>query len=139
MDGIPALTLWDVMIEVFHTPPNQINKFKGQESQGNLSRNTTLHMKNQNPTKHVNLDLNNVDLVSSNVRSSQFGAVFCVLEDTEAVIKMIIKGRSPTMRHVSRTHRVALDWLFDRINLDPMIHRHQTSTRRHIDKREFHT
>ena len=35
---------------------------------------------------------------------------------------MIIKGRSPTMRHVSRTHRVALDWLFDRINLDSKIH-----------------
>ena len=25
------------------------------------------------------------------------------------------------MGHVSRTHRVALDWLFDRINLDPKI------------------
>ena len=25
------------------------------------------------------------------------------------------------MRHVSRTHRVALDWLFDRINLDTKI------------------
>ena len=25
------------------------------------------------------------------------------------------------MRHVSRTHRVAFDWLFDRINLDPKI------------------
>ena len=25
------------------------------------------------------------------------------------------------MRHVSRTHRVALDWFFDRINLDPQI------------------
>ena len=25
------------------------------------------------------------------------------------------------MRHVSRTHRVALDWLFDRINSDPKI------------------
>ena len=34
---------------------------------------------------------------------------------------MIIKGRSPTVRHVSRTHRVALGWLFDRINLDPNI------------------
>ena len=34
---------------------------------------------------------------------------------------MIFKGRSQTMRHVSRTHRVALDWLFDRINLDPKI------------------
>ena len=44
-----------------------------------------------------------------------------VFEDNEAVIKMIIKGRSPTMRHVSRTHRVALDWLFDRINLDSKI------------------
>ena len=37
------------------------------------------------------------------------------------MIKMIMKGRSPTMRHVSRTHRVALDWLFDRIDLDPKI------------------
>ena len=44
-----------------------------------------------------------------------------IFEDNEAVIKMIIKVRSPTMRHVSRTHRVALDWLFDRINLEPKI------------------
>ena len=43
------------------------------------------------------------------------------LRTNEAVIKMIIKGRSPTMRHVSRTHRVALDLLCDRINLDPKI------------------
>ena len=39
----------------------------------------------------------------------------------KTVIKMIIKGRSPTMRHVSRTHRVAPDWLFDRINVEPKI------------------
>ena len=44
-----------------------------------------------------------------------------IFEDNEAVIKMIIKGRSRTMRHVSRTHRVALAWLFGRINLDPKI------------------
>ena len=44
-----------------------------------------------------------------------------IFEVYEAVIKIIIKGRSPTVRHVSRTHRVALDWLFDRINLDPKI------------------
>ena len=44
-----------------------------------------------------------------------------VFEDNEAVVKMIIKGRTPTMRHVSRTHRVALDWLFYRINLDSKI------------------
>ena len=44
-----------------------------------------------------------------------------IFEDNEAVIQKIIKGRSPTMRHVSKTHRVALDWLFDRIKLDPKI------------------
>ena len=55
------------------------------------------------------------------MKSSRSGAVLYIFEDNEAVIKMIIKGRSPTTRHVSRTHRVALDWLFDRINLNPKI------------------
>ena len=32
---------------------------------------------------------------------------------------MIIKGRSPNLRHVPRTHRVDLDWLFERVSLDP--------------------
>ena len=35
MDGIPALDLWDSVIEVFHSSPNQSNKSKDQ-SQGNL-------------------------------------------------------------------------------------------------------
>ena len=52
------------------------------------------------------------------MKSSRPGAAFYIFEDDEAVMK-IIKGRSPTMRHVSRTHRVPLDWLFDKINLDP--------------------
>ena len=60
-----------------------------------------------------------IDSVPSNVQSANREALLYVFEDNEAVIKMILKGRSPTMRHVSRTHRVALDWLFDRINLDP--------------------
>ena len=45
------------------------------------------------------------------------------------------------MRHVSRTHRVALDWLFDRINLDPKIQIRYIDTkqqlRRHIDQRQL--
>ena len=65
--------------------------------------------------------LSNIDGVPSNVQFSHQEALLYVFEDNEAVIKMITKGRSPTMRHVSRTHIVALDWLFDRINLDPKI------------------
>ena len=48
-------------------------------------------------------------------------AKLVILEDNEAVLKMIIKGRSPNMRHVGRTHRVDLDWLFERISRDDHI------------------
>ena len=65
--------------------------------------------------------MKDIDSVPSNVQSARREALLHVFEDNEAVIKMIMKGRSPTMRHVSGTHRVALDWLFDRINLDPKI------------------
>ena len=38
LDGIPALDLWDLVIEVFHSSPNQTNKTKDvRESLGNLS------------------------------------------------------------------------------------------------------
>ena len=71
---------------------------------------------------HYKIDaMQDIDSVPSNVQSASQEALLYVFEDNEAVMKMIIKGRSPTMRHVSRTHRVALDWLFDRINLDPKI------------------
>ena len=71
---------------------------------------------------HNKIDVTrDIDAVPSNVQSARQEALLYVFEDNEAVIKMIIKGRSPSMRLVSRTHRVALEWLFDRINLDPKI------------------
>ena len=53
--------------------------------------------------------------------SSSKSASLLVFEDTDVVIKMIRKGPSPSMRHISRTHRVSLDWLLDRVNFDPGI------------------
>ena len=34
MDGIPALDLWDLVIEVFHSSPNQTNKTKDARATG---------------------------------------------------------------------------------------------------------
>ena len=76
-------------------------------------------------------DLDNVDFISSNVNSSRQEALLYVFEDNEAVIKMIIELKIPTMRHVFRTHRVALDSLFDRINLQPKIHIKYIDTKNH--------
>ena len=84
-------------------------------------RSTPHTIQKQKQSQGVINDLDNVDFIPSNVNPPHQEALLFVFEDNEAVIKMIVNGRSPTMRHVSRTHRVAPDWLFDRINLDPKI------------------
>ena len=133
MDGIPALDLWDLVIEVFHSSPNQTNNTRDdRESRGNLSAKTQPNMRKQIPTMHTNLDLTDIDHVPSIVTHSGCNAMLYVFEDNEAVIKMIIKGWSPTMRHVSRTHRVALNWLFDRINLDSKIQNRYIDTKHQL-------
>ena len=110
LDGLPALELWDLIVSVFGSVSQISDKTgrlfdvkRNQKSQGNIKV------------------MENIDSVPSNVQSSRQEALLYVFEDNEAVIKMIIEGRSPTMRHVSRTHRVSLDWLLARINLDPKI------------------
>ena len=110
-DGLLALELWDLIVIVL----------------GNVSRVSDRSVKPDNDVhkrhksqKKIDV-MEDIDSVPSNVQSARQEALLYVFEDNEAVIKMIIKGRSPTMRRVSRTHRVALDWLFDRINLDSKI------------------
>ena len=104
----------------FFTRPNQQNQ-RCERATGKPCRqilNQTCENKFQ-PT-NTNLDLINIESRSSkrNTFLAPMPCCLSVFEDNEAVIKMMIKVRSPTMRHVSRTHRVALDWLFDKINFD---------------------
>ena len=61
----------------------------------------------------------NVDQVPKGKYDPKCLSELVILEDNEAVIKMTIKGRSTAMRHLSRTHRINLDWLFARFILDP--------------------
>ena len=114
LDGIPALDLWDLIILILGNTTQNHDRTEKPVVCSDKS-----HVQGQ--SRGMFNVLNNVDLVPSSVQSSHQEALLYVFEDNEAVIKMIIKGRSPTMRHVSRTHRVALDWLFVRINLDPKI------------------
>ena len=70
-----------------------------------------------NPTNDNQKGFQSIDHVPPNVSPpSQLptNVCNCVFDDSEAVLKMIIKGSSPNMRHVSRTHRVDEDWFLDR-------------------------
>ena len=101
MDGIHALDLSDLVKEVFHSSPNQSDKTKDvREPRRNLSANTQPNMRKQIPTTNTNLDLTNIDHVESSGTHSGPNAMLSVFEDNEAVIKIIIEGRSPTMRHL---------------------------------------
>ena len=89
LDGKPVVELWDLVVIVLHGNTNQ-----SKQVQGDLSASLT-RKKIQGKID----DLNNFDFVSLNVNSS----MLYIYEDNEAVIKMIMKGISPTTRHVSRT------------------------------------
>ena len=107
LDGLPALELWDLTVSVLGNI-SRISDRSGKPENG----------ENKHHKSHNKIDaMKDIDSVSSNVQSARQEALLYVFEDNEAVIKMIMKGRSPTVR----THKVALDWLFDRINLDPKI------------------
>ena len=110
LDGLPALELWDLIVSVLGSVTQTSD---GTGRPDDVKR-------NQKSQGKINV-MENIDSVTYNVQSSRQEALLYVFDDNEAVIKMIIKGRSPTIRHVSRTHRVALDWSFDRINVDPKI------------------
>ena len=95
LDGLFALELWDLIVSAFgnisHVSDNLVVMFTNVIS---LTRKSMLCK----------------TLIPSNVQSGSQEALLHVFEDNEAVIEMILFGRSPTMRHVSRTHRVACDW-----------------------------
>ena len=111
LDGLPALELWDLIVSVLGNVTRVSDRYWKPESDDHK------HHKS-----HNQIDvMKDIDDIPSNVQSARQESLLYVLEDNEAVIKIIITGKSPTMRHVSRTHRVALYWLFDRINLDPKI------------------
>ena len=96
LDGIPALDLWDLIVLVL----GNTNQNHDRTERPVVCRDKN-HAQGQQ-SRGIFYVLNNVDRVPSNVISSQQEALLYVFEDNEAVIKMITKGRSPTVRHVSR-------------------------------------
>ena len=81
LDGLPALELWDLIVSVF-----------GNVS--HVSDGTGRPVKGKNKSHNKINDFQDIDLVPSNVQSASREALLYVFEDNEAVIKMIMKGRS---------------------------------------------
>ena len=76
MDGIPAVELWDLVIDVLH-PTKQKKRLTSE-----------------------GMTLEEIHHVSPNAKQFRHTALLYIFEDSEAVIKMIVEGRGPTMRQV---------------------------------------
>ena len=77
-------------------------------------------------------ELLNVDFVSSNIPISSGRGKLVILEDNDACIKMCLKARSISMRHVPRVHRVDVDWLLEKIFTDTGINIKYINTKAQI-------
>ena len=96
VDGLPALQRWEYVLETLSS----------KLAEGNLERHTC------------------EGTISSHSHSDNcvfFSNQLYLFADNAAVIQMNHKGRSPNQRHVTRTQRVDLHWLFERVNLDHSI------------------
>ena len=90
LDGLLALEFLDLIVSVLGNV--------SRVSDGSVQPDSDVH-KRHKPHKNIDV-MKNIDSVPSIVQSAHQEALLYVYEDNEAVIKMIIIGRSPTMRHV---------------------------------------
>ena len=92
-DGIPALDLWDLIVAVLGNT-NQSHKEQVDLLMNSREVRSPPHtIQKRKQSQRVINDLDNVDCVPSNVKSSHREALLSVFEDNEALIKMIIKGK----------------------------------------------
>ena len=119
LDGVPWLLFWEEVVQVFgkgKEPVSRPNKDKRCRVPSNENiYDASLNQNKKKDISNIHQTLINTDHVPPSLPPSQGKARLLILEDNEAVVKMIYKGRSPTMRHVLRTFRVDLDWLFERV------------------------
>ena len=121
IDGLSVLELWHIVIEVLRTTKDNIHL--GHTSCGKLEQTQPDHTSSgkleyvqhssticdsRTKIQRVNrrqgtCQLNEVDYVPTNTRSSEGESLLYIFEDNETVIKMIMTGRSLRMRHVENS------------------------------------
>ena len=134
MDGIPALTLWDLVIEIFHSVPNKIEQPKrrapGKPVAGYQAKHAQSHPIQAHQC-HFNWHW---------PHSIQHNAFWCWCH---VVCLWGQRGRDQDDYQRSKSHNKSCSgFVFDRINFGPNnpnpLHWLQASNRRHPNERWFH-
>ncbi|WP_288992749.1 DNA (cytosine-5-)-methyltransferase, partial [uncultured Marinobacter sp.] len=123
MEGIPLVSLWELVIDTF--APEKEAKPNGPQKEANTREVASTHR-----------DPLNIDYVPPSIPDDSYlwkhRAKLVICEDNDAVITMCTKGRSTTMRHVLRVHRVDLDTLWERLRTDPSLSMRYVGTKQQL-------
>ena len=104
LEGIPALKLWNQMLEMLKPGSTKYPKiadfFKVQDE---IMR------------RYHAITLKDVDYVPPSMPLCNNASKLYMIEDNDSVIKMLMKGRAPILKHCARTHHVDLGFLFEKL------------------------
>ena len=135
MEGLPALALMESIVEVFG--PKLTDQQRTQLIQASPSPTASLRTTPMRGTRVFETpeeaisDLR-VDETIHSVPIALGRAKLYIFEDNEAVIKMVAKGRSPTLQYMCRTQRIDIDWLWERLRNEPGVCLRYVNTLRQI-------
>ena len=115
VEGLPMLNLWSQILLTL----------SGKDPEKSISLDAALK-------EYNNITLESVDYMPASLPPLVANTRLVMVEDNDAVIKMLKKGRAPSMVHVSRTHRCNLDWLLERSINDPCIFTRYIETKQQI-------
>ena len=133
-EGLPALVFWDFVLPFLSRAggPAQgkpVATSAGGPAQGTSfartdaplsARGGSTHLLRQDADRdaphRTKRYLQTLEKANEPISSSGFKLTVC--EDNEATIKIVLKKRSQAMRHIRRTHRINLDWLYDLFDVD---------------------
>jgi hypothetical protein len=98
-EGLQALAFWELVTELLGTQPT-----KPEETQKVVPKSieTDPYSEQFDPGKYF-----------AYTRKPRQTTVLIIAEDNEAVIKIVKKARSMALRHLPRTHRIDVQWLFE--------------------------
>jgi len=98
-EGLQVLAFWELVTELLGTAPSKV-----AETQSGRPKDLEMnpYSENFNPGKYF-----------AYTRKPGHTTVLIIAEDNEAVIKIIKKARSMALRHLPRTHRIDVQWLFE--------------------------
>ena len=99
-EGLQALAFWELVTELLSTSPTA----KTAETHTVIPKDLEMNPYSErfNPAKYF-----------AYCRRPQQTTRLIIAEDNEAVIKLVAKARSMALRHLPRTHRIDLQWLFE--------------------------